>query len=350
VRFRRGTIDAYLKGALFTDGWWKQYSEAMQGIEPDHTTLPSPVRIVPGSMNDLAQAYLRSPGFLGLKPSTQTTRRNIIAAFCKHHGSKPVNLLARRHLGDIIGAKASTPMAANNLLKVLRYMLDLAIEREMIVSNPAIGLKLYRSKSEGHHTWTEQQVEAFEARHPVGSRARLALALLLFTMQRRGDVVRMGWQHVKKRRDDDGIERSYIAVRQEKTNEPLLIPIHPELMQALEAVPRKNLTFLMTEKGAPFTSNGFGNWFRDRCNEATLPQCSAHGLRKLATVRLFEAGCSQEMVKAMGGWRSDSSLRPYKHKINQARLAQQAVAIQVGAEREHELSSDAILLDKKVSK
>jgi integrase len=350
VRFRRGDIDVYLRGALFTDDWWKQYGEAAQGVEPDRTNLPSPVRIVPGSMNDVAQAYLRSPGFLGLKPSTQTTRRNIITAFCKEHGGKPVNLLARRHVADIIGAKADTPMAANNLLKVLRYLLDLAVEREMIASNPAIGVKLYRSKSEGHHTWSETEVAAFEARHPVGSRARLALALLLYTMQRRGDVVRMGWQHVKKRRDDDGVERSYIAVRQEKTNELLLIPIHPELMQALDAVPRKNLTFLMTEKGAPFTSNGFGNWLRDRCNEAGLPQCSAHGLRKLATVRLFEAGCSQEMVKAMGGWRSDSSLRPYKHKIDQARLARQAVSIQIGAEREQELSSDAFQLDKKVSK
>jgi integrase len=165
-------------------------------------------------------------------------------------------------------------------------------------------------------------------------------------MQRKGDVVRMGRQHVVTRRDGDGIERNYLKVRQEKTNEPLLIPVHPELMRALQALPRKNMTFLMTENGAPFTSGGFGNWFRGRRDEAGLPHCSAHGLRKLATVRLLEAGPTQEMVKAMGGWRSDSSLRPHKHKVDQAKLARQAVAIQIGAERERELSSDPILLDK----
>ena len=37
----------------------------------------------------------------------------------------------------------------------------------------------------------------FEAKHPIGSKARLALALLLYTGQRRGDVVRLGRQHIR---------------------------------------------------------------------------------------------------------------------------------------------------------
>jgi integrase len=279
--------------------------------------------------------------FRDLKASTQTTRRNIITAFCKQYGTNPVRLLTRRHVADIIGAKADTPMAANNLLKCLRYLLDLAVEREMIAANPAIGVKLYRSKSEGHHTWTEEEVAQFEAYHPAGSRARLALSLLLYTAQRRGDVVRMGWQHVKC---------DQIAIRQEKTSEPLLIPILPELMLVLDALPKTNLTFLVTEPGASFTSNGFGNWFKDRCREAGLPQCSAHGLRKTATVRLVEAGCTNEQIRAIAGHRSDSSLRPYTRKADQAKLAKQAVATLLGSDHERELSSAVIPLDKTGSK
>ena len=90
-----------------------------------------------------------------------------------------------------------------------------------------------------------------------------------------------------------------IAVRQEKTNTPLLIPIAPELAEALALVPRTNMTFLLTERGAPFTTAGFGNWFRDRCDEAGLPQCSAHGLRRLAATRLANAGC-----RSAKSWRS----------------------------------------------
>src|ERR1035437_1217239 len=177
------------------------------------------------------------------------------------------------HIKDIIGAKAATPEAANNLLKVLRVILSYAVSVGMIASNPATGVRKYRSRSEGSQSGSENEIAQFEKRHEMGARARLAFALLLYTAQRRSDVIRMGWQHVQS---------DVIAVRQEKTGTALMIPLHPDLKLALASVPRTNMTFLMTEKGAPFTPAGFGNWFRDQCNAAGLPQCSAHGLRKAA--------------------------------------------------------------------
>jgi integrase len=216
------------------------------------------------------------------------------------------------------------------LLKVLRVVLEYAVGEGMIASNAAIRVKRYRKRGEGHHTWTEAEVVQFEIRHPVGSRARLALELLLSTGQRRSDVVKMGWQHV---------EGDCIAVRQEKTGEPLLIPIDEPLAAVLAVLPRTNMTFLLTEFNKPFTSAGFGNWFRARCNEASLPQCSAHGLRKLAATRLANAGCSSEQIKAITGHRSDSALAPYIRKANKARLARQAKAL-VRAERERDAKKD----------
>ena len=136
----------------------------------------------------------------------------------------------------------------------------------------------------------------------MGTKARLALVLGLRTGQRKGDVLRMGWQHVTG---------DSIAVRQEKTGTPLMIPMHPELKAALASVPRTNLTFLVTEYGAPFTSAGFGNWFRDQCNAAGLRHCSFHGLRKAAATRLANAGCSTDQVKAITGHRSLAEVARY---------------------------------------
>src|SRR5215813_7331671 len=166
-------------------------------------------------------------------------------------------------------------------------------------------------------------LERFRAEHP-----RLAIALLLYTAQRRGDVVRIGWQH---------LQGDSIAVRQEKTNSPLLIPVHPELAHALASVPRTNLTFLITERGRPFTSASFGNWFRKRCNEAGLLQCSAHGLRKCAATRLADAGCSLHRIMAVTGHKSMSSVAPYTKRADQARLAREAFETQIRAEREQNL-------------
>jgi integrase len=336
VRFRHRGFSTYISGTPWSDDFMRQLAAAIDGVKMP-TEIGAP-RTRAGSFDALCVSYYRSPDFLGLKTTTQSVRRNIIERFRALHGSKPLKGLRRTHIKEIIGAKAETPEAANNLLKVLRVLLDYAVDQEMIDSNPATGVKRYRSRGDGIHTWSEEEIAQFESQHAVGTRARLALALLLYTAQRRGDVVRMGKQH---------ISGDNIAVRQEKTDSPLLIPIHPSLARALASVPRTNLTFLMTERGAPFTSAGFGNWFRDQCNAAGLPQCSAHGLRKAAATRLANAGCSNEQIKALTGHRSDSALAPYTRAADQQRLARQALGIQLKTESEQKLSNLETRLDKK---
>jgi integrase len=230
-----------------------------------------------------------------------------------------------------VAIQAILPMLGHAaVLKVLRVLLGYAVSIDMIDSNPAISVKKYKGGGEGFHSWSEAEIVQFEERHPIGSRARLAMALLLYTAQRRGDVVGMGWQQLRG---------DTITLRQEKTDTPLAIPVHPELAMVLASTPRSNLTFLTTERGAPFTSAGFGNWFRDRCNEAGLPQCSAHGLRKAAATRLANAGCSSDQIRAITGHRSLSEVAHYTRSADQQRLARQAMAMQIGAESEQELSN-----------
>jgi integrase len=349
VRFRKGGFGTYLDGVPWSEDFMRQYASALEGVKAQRAELGAS-RTKPGSFSALCVVYYRSPQFLGLKPSTQRLRRNLIERFREQHGDKPINGLGPRHVMEIIGAKASTPEAANNLLKALRHVLDVAVAMELIKTNPAAGLKRFRSRGEGFHPWTEREIEQFLARHPLDTKAGLACALLLYTAQRgRSDVTCMGWQHVSEA-VSNGKRRNVIAVRQEKTDEPLLIPLHPELLKALSAVSRSNLTFLMTERGAPFTGAGFGNWFRDRCNEAGLPHCSAHGLRKAATRRIIEAGGSNEHAKAMTGIRSDKTLAIYKRGADQQLLAGQALDLRLRAESEQNLSSKQTLLDKTGSK
>jgi integrase len=333
VRFRKAGFTTYLTGTPWSEDFMRQYAVALDGVKAIASEARKD-RVIAGTVNALCISYYKSPDFRSLKPSTQTMRRNIIENFRNDHGDKPVKGLGRAHLNALIGAKAGakdeTPHAANNLLKVLRVLLGYAVSIDMIDSNPAISVKKYKGGGEGFHSWSEAEIVQFEERHPIGSRARLAMALLLYTAQRRGDVVGMGWQQLRG---------DTITLRQEKTDTPLAIPVHPELAMVLASTPRSNLTFLTTERGAPFTSAGFGNWFRDRCNEAGLPQCSAHGLRKAAATRLANAGCSSDQIRAITGHRSLSEVAHYTRSADQQRLARQAMAMQIGAESEQELSN-----------
>ena len=106
----------------------------------------------------------------------------------------------------------------------------------------------------------------------------------------------------------------------------LAIPVVQELQSIIDAAPAENLTFLVTEFGRPFTAAGFGNWFRERCNEADLPNCSAHGLRKAAARRLAEIGCTQHEIAAITGHASLSEVQRYTRGADQKRLAAAAVA------------------------
>jgi integrase len=153
----------------------------------------------------------------------------------------------------------------------------------------------------------------------------------------------MGWQHIRNGK---------LVLRQEKTNTSLLIPIHPDLAQALAAGSRTNLTFLVTKFGKPFTAAGFGNWFRDRCDEAGLRQCSSHGLRKLAATRLADLGCSEREIMAITGHKSVSEVSRYTKAADQSRLAEQAMAKQltIRTNQDEKLSSVANPLDKMASK
>ena len=80
----------------------------------------------------------------------------------------------------------------------------------------------------------------------------------------------------------------------------------------------RTLTFLITEYGRPFTAAGFGNWFRDRCNEAGLERCSAHGLRKAAATSLAENGATAHQLMAWFGWRSLKEAERYTRAANQS--------------------------------
>jgi integrase len=99
----------------------------------------------------------------------------------------------------------------------------------------------------------------------------------------------------------------------------------PELKEAIEDIPRENPAFLTTAFGKPFTPAGFGNWFRDRCNEAGLPQCSAHGLRKAAARRMAEGNMSGDTIKAVTGHTNLQQVSVYTAAANQAALAEKGL-------------------------
>jgi integrase len=149
----------------------------------------------------------------------------------------------------------------------------------------------------------------------------LALDLLLYTGCRREDAVRLGPQHVR-----NGRARFRQAKNEHRNPIDIDIPLHPELGATIAAAPSGHLTFLTTEFGRPFTPAGFGNWFRDQCDQANLHHCSAHGLRKATAAALAEAGATAHEIAAVTGHMSLEEIERYTRAARKKKLADNAIA------------------------
>jgi integrase len=296
-------------------------------------------RVKPRSIHALAIAYYDSAAFKALKPITQGVYRNIIERFCRDtdgdgspNGDKSVVTMKSRNVEEMMEARAAKPDSANGLRKVLREMMKVAVKLEWRNTDPTLGVKKIKPKKiGGFHPWTDSEIAQYEAHHPIGTRARLAMALGLYTGQARQDVIAMGEQHIVRERDrESGCEveiLNWVRKKTEhKTGLELAIPVDPELRRIIDATPSKHLTFLVTELGAPVTAAGFGGWFRDRCNEAALPHCSFHGLRKAAATRLIDAGCDVVEAAAITGHASLKELQRYIETRDRKKAARRAMA------------------------
>jgi integrase len=304
--------------------WSPEFMEAREKALRGDWTAPEPgaSRTRAGTVNAAIVSYYQSSAFTdGLATSSQRMRRAILERFREQHGEKRIALLHKKALQAILNKKS--PAAASNWRKALRGFVDHCLSLDMLTTDPLAGIKLVSIKSDGHQPWEPEECRQFEAHHKVGTRARLALELLLQVGQSRCDVVRMGRQHVR-----DG----KLALRRQKTGVAFEVPVQPALQAAIDAMPAgDNLTFLVTVHGKPFSAAGFGNWFRQVCNEAGLPKhCTSHGLRKAAATYLADRGATTTQLMAYFGWKTASEAERYTRGADRKRNAAAAGELVTG--------------------
>ena len=326
-----------------SDAFLEEYRRARQGDVAPKVQPRKPASA--GSLRSLIEGYYASANFKVLAASTQRARRGILDDIClsktksgAERGVLPFDRLEARHVRELRDEKLEWPEAANGRVKALRQVYDWAIDNDLAAVNPARPVKLLRGDGEGFHTWTSDEVSRYEAVHPIGSKARLALELLLYTGVRRSDVVKLGRQLERNGvlyfAETKGANSRALSRRGSGVAKTRALPVLPDLREAIEAAPSGHLTYLATEWGRPFTAAGFGNWFRDRCNEAGLKHCSAHGLRKAGAVIAAENGATPHQLGAIFGWTTLRQAEGYTRHANQERMASEAMSLIVSRHRE----------------
>jgi integrase len=334
IYVRRNGKRIWIKSKEGTVEFATEYGIAVDQLGPAPTKRPEGMAPHPrGSFGWLGALYFKDKsGFLLLEKDSQRARRNDLEeCFSYPHkdddpdpmGNCPLSHFSAQKAKRLIEAKDGLG-ARTNRRKHLSALCSWAVETGHLKSNPVRDIKAGTAqKTGGYYTWIIPDVQQYLEHHsgidPTAIKARLALGLLLFAGTRRQDMVDLGMRNCRGSKPNvlgDWIR--YVPKKTAKTN-PLLSqkPLLPILKQIIEdsADVLGELAFLETEYDKPFTPAGFGNWFRDRCDEAGLPHCTAHGLKKAGATIAAENGATTRQLMA----------EVYTRAAEQKRLAGEAM-------------------------
>ncbi|WP_165978915.1 tyrosine-type recombinase/integrase [Antarcticimicrobium luteum] len=146
---------------------------------------------------------------------------------------------------------------------------------------------------------------------------RFAMELMLHTGAGVTDACRIGPGHVDR--------QGWLRYKRAKTGTlaicpfsgaaamgpPVWFEISPHLADCVAAAP-KHMTFLSTAQGAARSPKAAQQWFSRAAKEAGLASgLTAHGLRKLRSVMMAEAGAPPEQRMAFLGHETSEQTREY---------------------------------------
>lgn len=291
------------------------------------TGQPAPARTgvtraAPGTIAPLIASYKQSIEYIGLRATSKGQYDDRLETLREDHGHRTVSGMTREGINKLVLQPfADRPGSALDTLKKLRILIRHAINIGWLKHDPSLGIK--RPKIGKIRSWTNAEIEQFKTRWPLGSKQRTAFHLFLNLGQRRSDVVRMAQTHITPDR--------WIRVKQQKTGAELMIPLHRDTIEALDAFDMQHIVIITTAYGKPFTVDGFSQWMRDAITAAGLPlSCKPHGLRKAAGRMLAEAGATAKQIMAVLGHATLAEAQRYCDEADQAGLAQDAVTLLEG--------------------
>lgn len=332
-RFRKQGFSTYLKDDYNSAEFRAAYEAALAGAK-----CVKVANAAPGTLKWLCEQYLRSPRYQDLADSSKRVLRREFDWLMDQAGNLPFAKFETKHV-EALMMKKEGPSASNKVKKNLSLLFNFAIRRgDGATFNPARYAVRRKENADGFYTWTEADIGRFEARHPSGTKARLALELALNTGAARQDLAAMGWANIGQKTIRYARGKSGVVAEL-----PILLGLAAELLH----VPHDQFLFLTHSGGRAYKPTTFGNWFKDRAIEAgvTANGANTHGLRKAGATRLADHGATEWEIAAYLGHEDTTLTAVYVKKANRSRLGASGMARLSRTNPEQNLSNLSDRLD-----
>jgi integrase len=311
---RRGQPLCRMPGAPMSEEFMAKYRECEAWVAP-HAGANE------GTFAWICDQYMDSPAFKSKAQATRDARRRVIATMVAEpidpsksvkFGAEKAKSLTAAHIEVLRDRKAANPNAANERLKILGQIFKLAVSKKWVEINIIRDRERLSVPKGGHRTATDEDLAAYFKKHASGP-AWVAGMILKHTGVRVSDLRILGLQNVKK---------GLLVFETVKTGVLCELPITPEWAYAL---PRNNMTFLLSDAGKPFESDKslsqrVSKWFR----QAGVEGITAHSVRKWRATKMAEKGTTEFQLMASFGWKDPKEARPYVQAANRQKMAQEA--------------------------
>jgi integrase len=247
------------------------------------------------SLRWLIERYKESRAWGKLSESTRGDRDGIFAKVIEKSKNVSFHVIDKAAINQGMDDRQDTPAAANNFLKAMRGLFEWAKDNNHVKEDPTAGVKFNRLETDGFKPWTIEDYVKFSNHYAIGTKARLAIELLIHSGLRRSDIVLAGRQHLRG---------NIFSMQTKKTKTWITVEFPQSLMNVIQATETGDLHFLSWGKDRkPYTAKGFQSWFRKQCDDAHINnELSAHGVRKLSATLSADGGAQAWELMAQFGW------------------------------------------------
>ena len=274
---------------------------------PDRASKPS--QCVP-FFREFVEGEWKQAHFERYKPSTRRSARNVLdRRILREFGSKPLDRIAPAEVRRWFDAFSRTaPGNANNALKLLRQIMNFAIARGYIDTNPSRGLRRNRRPPLTRFLSLEEIRRmhcALDDHARKGHRQQAdIIRLLLLTGCRRSEILRLRWSEV---------HADMLVLVDAKTG-PRKVPLNTQVRRILETQPRNQSAFVFPSPRDPSRprSPALKLWNLVR-RDADIEDVRLHDLRHTFASHAVMNGVPVPVVSRLLGHSDSSMTLRYAH-------------------------------------
>lgn len=260
------------------------------------------------SISSLIASYKKSKNYRKLANNTRDDYDYRLDLIEKWAGKVPAEGITRKSVQDFWEKLArKSEWKANATIRVLRLLLNYAVDVEILKINPAARPGLI-SITPRNVVWNTEEIFASVKSADSLGYYNIGTAILIgaFMAQREADILKLDWKDY---------QNGAFLIRQNKTSAYIAVPVHPILKERLDTYSNKTGLVIKSDlNGKQYTKDAFTHRFdlirKQVCKKyPEMSRCKFMDLRRTAIVRLAEAGCTEAQISAVSGHKIDTCRR-----------------------------------------